>query len=387
MIFLILRNFRKKELRRLRSTYGYDSYRGRSKTRTVLMALIVILLIVLILAVAAFFLLQDRVYYGDDGKAHIDLPSFLQRADAEPTPAPIQSQDIVIVTPEPSPEPTEQPLFYPVALPRSALTDGTAQAQMEAVGGNALLFDMKDDEGTLGYVSDLPQAISAGASAAAPGLNEAIRTLNGTEGLYTVARVACFRDNLAPKMNNTLALRSPIGNWRDREVVRWLSVEVAAARDYVSGVCRELAELGFDEILLDYAGFPTALDGDLDNLVVGERYDPTDRSSAVEAFYQQVRQALEDYPDVKVAVSVSAGLFAGEGDESGQSLELLGRYADRVYVPGPADAAAARAYETAQAELGEAFPLPVYTTSAYEQEPPTVSFTPVGGGSVLQSEA
>ena len=370
----------------MRSTYGYDSYRGRSKTRTVLMALIVILLIVLVLAVAAFFLLQDRVYYGDDGKAHIDLPSFLQRAEAEPTPHPVQSQDVVIVTPEPTPEPTAQPLFYPVALPRGALTDGTAQAQMEAAGGNALLFDMKDDEGTLGYVSDLPQAISAGASAATPGLNEAIRTLNGTEGLYTVARVACFRDNLTPKMNNTLALRSPIGNWRDKEVVRWLSVEVPAARDYVSGVCRELAELGFDEILLDYVGFPTALDGDLGNLVVGERYDPADLSSAVEEFCQEVRQALEDYPDVKLAVSVSAGLFAGEGDKSGQSLELLGRYADRVYLPGPADAAAAKAYEKAQAELGETFPLPVYTTSAYEQEPPTVSFTPVGGGSVLRPE-
>lgn len=369
----------------MRSNYGYDSYRGRSKTRSILMGIIILLLIVLILAVAAFFLLQDRVYYGDDGKAHIDLPSFLVRDnDPEPSQAPVvQTPNLVIVTPEPTPEPSQEPVFSPVALPRSALTDGSAPETVAQAGGSAALFDMKDDEGTLGYVSQLPQAISAGASAAQPGLNEAIASLNDTEGLYTVARVACFRDNLVPKMNNTLALRSPIGNWRDQEVVRWLSPAVAEARSYVTGVCRELAELGFDEIWLDYAGFPTSADGSLSNLVVGERYDPETLSQEVERFYQEVTAALTDYPQVKVSVSASNQLFSGTGDESGQTLELLKTYAHRIYVPGPADSAAAKAYEKTQAELGEDLPLPVYTTPAYDREPPATSFPPVGGGQIL----
>lgn len=350
----------------MRSNYGYDSYRGRSRTRSVLMALIVILLIVLILAVAAFFLLQDHIYYGDDGKAHIDLPSFLQREESEPTPSPVQTQDIVIVTPEPTPEPTQEPLFYPVVLPRSALTDGTAADQVRQAEGTAALFDMKDDEGTLGYISELPQAISAGASAATPGLNEAIETLNSTDDLYTVARVACFRDNLVPKMNNTLALRSPIGNWRDREVVRWLSAEVDAAGDYLAGVCQELAALGFDEILLDYAGFPTALDGDLANLVVGDRYEPTELTAAVDGFYDKVKTALGDYPDVKLAITTSTALFSGDEDESGQTLELLRHYADRVYVPAPENATQVKTYEQAQEKLGPDMPLPVFTTEGYE---------------------
>lgn len=367
----------------MRSNYGYDSYRGRSRSRSVLMGIIIVLLIVLILAVAAFFLLQDRVYYGDDGKAHIDLPPFLIRQeDPEPTPEPVQTPALVIVTPEPTPEPTAEPAFLPVALPRSALTDGSAPAQMEAAGGNAVIFDMKNDEGSLGYVSDLPQAISAGASAAQPGLNEAIRALNSTQGLYTVARVACFRDNLVPKMNNTLALRSPIGNWRDREVVRWLSPAVAEARDYLTGICRELAALGFDEIRLDYAGFPTALDGELGNLVTGERYDPAALEQSVELFYREVEAALADYPEVKASISTSAALFSGEGDESGQSLELLKTYAHRIYVPGPADAVAAKAYEKTRETLGENGEAPTVIHLPYQGEEPSALPT-VSDGSVL----
>ncbi len=359
-------HFYAKGAKGLRSNYGYDSYRGRSKTRSILMALIVILLIVLILAVAAFFLLQDHIYYGDDGKAHIDLPSFLQREESEPTPSPVQTQNIIIVTPEPTPEPTQEPLFCPVALPRSALTDGTAAGLVKQAEGTAALFDMKDDEGTLGYISALPQAISAGASAAAPGLNEAIGALNSTEGLYTVARVACFRDNLVPKMNNTLALRSPIGNWRDREVIRWLSAEVDEAGDYLAGICQELAALGFDEILLDYAGFPTALDGDLANLVVGDRYEPTELTAAVEGFYNKMEKALKDHPDVKLSITTSAAVFTEGEDESGQTLELLGRYAGRIYVPAPEDAAQAQSYAQAQEKLGAEMPLPVFTTEGYD---------------------
>lgn len=374
----------------MRFHYGYDSYRGRSKSRNILMGLIVFLLIVLILVVAAFFLLQGHIYYGDDGKAHIDLPGFLQH-DTSPAPEAFPSPEVVVVTPEPTatPTPTAAPgsfagaLFYPVELPRSALTDGTAVQAVADAEGNAALFDMKDDEGTLGYVSALPRAISAGASAAEPGLNDAIRALNDTEGLYTVARVACFRDNLAPKMDNTLALRSPIGNWRDKEVIRWLSPAVEEARAYVVGICQELAELGFDEIWLDYAAFPTTKQGTLGNLMTGERYDPELLTDSVERFYQEVRDVLADYPDVKVGISTSSALLAGGEDESGQTTELLGQYAHRIYVPGPEDEATARAYDSAlKAMSPEGTLQTLFTTPAYTPELSS-SYAPLGGGRLL----
>lgn len=314
-------------MRKVRSTYGYDSYRGRSRARTALTVLAVLLAAALVLVVAFFLFAQRYIVYTDDGRAHVELP-FFQKAETAPTPPPAATQDIVIVTAAPTAEPTPTPApeRKAVWLLRAALTDGTAQAKMERSGANAVLFNMKADDGTLGYVSALPEAVSYGTSAADPKLNDAIRELTGSE-VYTVARVSCFRDDLAPKMNNRLALRSPIGNWRDPEMVRWMSPAVPAARSYVVGICKELAELGFDEILLDNASFPTQ--GNLDNIVTGERYDPEDLTGAVSDFYAELREALEDYPGVKLTVAAAEEDLTGTGSEtSGLKRDILSAYAD-----------------------------------------------------------
>lgn len=92
----------------MRTSYGYDTYRGRTKLQSALIVLIVILLVVLLLAVAAFFLLQRYMVYTDDGQAHLELPFFRMEESQAPQ-EPVQSQDIVIVTPEPTAEPTPAP--------------------------------------------------------------------------------------------------------------------------------------------------------------------------------------------------------------------------------------------------------------------------------------
>jgi len=343
--------------------------------RTFLTVLIVILVIALILAVAAFFLLQDHIYYTADGKAHVDLP-FFQDQNVEPSaPPPVVSREVVVSTqPTQTPEPSQEPALTPVALPLSALTDGSAAERVEAAGGNAALFDMKGVDGMLGYVSQLPLAVDMGVSAAQSGLNEAIRTLNETEGLYTVARVSCFRDNRAPRHRNAMALRSATGNWMDGES-RWLNVAVAETRTYVAQVCGELAALGFDEILLENAGYPVS--GNVANIKVGETYDPEDLSGPVDAFYEEVARVLEEYPEVKLSIAARAEALAGEDALSGQTLEQLGKYAQRVYLPGPKDEAAAREYDRALGSVGLSGADVVYTTPGYE--PQGDEAFPVGG--------
>ena len=324
-------------MRRLRTSYGYDTYRGRTKLQTALTVLIMILLIVLILAVAAFFLLQRYMVYTDDGQAHLELP-FLQQATPAP-PVQTQEQPLVIVTeepaatpvPQPTPAPVQVPAVAPVSLFRAAVTEGSAQRLVTAAGGNAALLNMKANDGSLGYVSSLPAAISAGTSAAEPALNGQLLAV--TEGeLYTIARVSCFKDNLAPKVDGTLAIKTNSGyNWRDGEDTRWMNPTVQAARQYIRDICVELAGMGFDEILLDNSGWPTT--GHLNYIKVGEAYDPTDLTAPVERFYPEVREALKDR-EILVSISVSADALNGTDALSGQSAALLGQYADRVYVLG-----------------------------------------------------
>ena len=314
--------------------YGYGSYRGRNRVRTFLLILIAALFLVLILAVAGYFLLEPYIIYTSDG-IRLEFPTRPpdRPQDSEPQP-PASTLPVVVVTPEPTPEPAPAE-FHAVLLPRTALTDGSAAAQLEAAGATAAIFDMKADDGTLGYISTLELAKRATSSASEPGLNEAIQALNAGE-IYTVARVSCFRDNKLPYHYNAAALRTSAGNWRDSDGIRWLSPAVADARQYVTDVCVELAALGFDEILLDHAVFPTAENGRLRTLLVGERYPSGTLNQPISAFYQEVQTALAAYPDTTLSIVSSEAVLDGDpGETSGQTAAQLAASAGRVWAPAP----------------------------------------------------
>ncbi len=313
------------------STKGYGGYHGRNRQSTFLKVLIGVLLALLLLAVAALFVLDRYVVYSADG-VRLDLPFFREKEEAEPPVSP----PVLVATPAPSaPEPTAEPEqpFQGILLPREALYDGTAAGRVEAAGANAAIFDMKADDGTLGYISQIPLAIQAGVSASDPALNAAIQGLNES-GLYTVARVSCFRDNAIPRTDMSLAVKSSAGNWRDSGDVRWLSAANERARAYVAGVCAELAGLGFDEILLDSCAFPSQ--GRLEYIAAGDNYPADGLTPALEAFFQELELALADYPELNVSVMTEAAALTGGADNrSGQTLALLAEYADRLWLAVP----------------------------------------------------
>lgn len=311
---------------------GYGSYRGRGGFRTFLKLLIILLTLALVLMGGAYFFLRQFAVVTDDGIRY-DIP-FLRPKEPEPTP----SLPIIIETPtpsptpEPEPEPVEPPL-HAVSLPRAALYDGTAQTLVEAAGGNAALFDMKADDGTLGFLSDLELAKAVKSSDSNPAINAAIQALTGSE-LYTVARVSCFKDNTAPYRDTSMAVKTNSGyNWKDAAGDRWASPVSQTMRKYLADLCVELARLGFDEILLDNASFPTQ--GRLDYIKVGPAYDKAAFAAEMDAFYRQVNEALSPYPEVRLSIRTTEDALDGSDLLSGQTAANLALWADRVWTAPP----------------------------------------------------
>lgn len=303
---------------------AYDTYHGRNRFGTFLKVLIVVLLLLLAVGVAALFFLEPYLVYSADG-VRLELPPFFQKQEDDPVA--VTQPPVVVSTVQPTETPKAQEDFRGVLLDRTALYDGTAEAQGQQAGANAIIFDMKADDGTLAYISQQEMAQTAGVCAEDPAINAAVQLVNSGE-LYTVARVSCFRDNTVPRWSNSWAVRSSAGNWRDEGNARWLSVGNAEARAYVVGICQELAGLGFDELLLDNCGFP--VQGRVDRIRSGDDYDPDNLTGPVEQFFQELQTALADYPEVKVSVVATPQVLSGAGDTSGLTLSLLEQSSVRV---------------------------------------------------------
>lgn len=225
---------------------------------------------------------------------------------AASTPASAPAEDLSL--------PEENDPFQGVFLSLDQLSD----AQTLADGYDGVILPMKTADGALGYVSALPLAADAGASSGDPDRNEALRALNDTPGLYTVAQVSCLRDSALVREEPGLSLHRVSGSpWLDESRQGWLDPAQPQVQSYLIGLCRELAQLGFDEILLTDCGFPTQ--GDLDSLRAVEEKEET-----LETFCRQLQGALADTP---VTLSVMGQRDSVTADPvSGQTTALLATF-------------------------------------------------------------
>ena len=316
-------------------TKGYGSYRGRSAWRRIAKIFAIVLLVLVVLCAIFGIYLQQFLIISDDG-VHLELP-FAQPATPSSTPSPVvPSVEVpVVVTPEPTPEPTPTPApVSPVPMPDEALHDGTALDLVRSGGGDCALFDIKTDNGRLNYTSALTNAVNGGLNPDDSNRNAAIQTLNQTEGLYTVARVSCFKDHGLIEYDYNLAIHTNSGyRWTDPEGIRWSSPTNPNVREYLTAICVELAQLGFDEILLANAGYPNQ--GNLHYIKKGEAYDETRFSAVIDGFYAQIALALADY-DVTLSVVTTAEALAGNDALTGQTPENLTRF-DRLWTRDEAE--------------------------------------------------
>ena len=233
---------------------------------------------------------------------------------AASTPASAPAEDLSL--------PEENDPFQGVFLSLDQLAD----AQTLADGYDGVILPMKTADGALGYVSALPLAADAGASSGDPDRNEVLRALNDTPGLYTVAQVSCLRDSALVREEPGLSLHRVSGSpWLDESRQGWLDPAQPQVQSYLIGLCRELAQLGFDEILLTDCGFPTQ--GDLDSLRAVEEKEET-----LETFCRQLQGALADTP---VTLSVMGQRDSVTADPvSGQTTALLATFG-RVWTRRP----------------------------------------------------
>lgn len=329
-----------------KNAFRYGEYRGRSggRVRTVLLFIIALLAVLLAAGVAFIAFMGQYLEYTPDGVI-VHWP-WIQGGVP---PAPIASDPLEVVTGpadateptleveptpevEPSPEPTPETPRYTavsaVTVTTAQVRGGTAAQAVLSAGGGTLVVEMKDEYGYLEWQSQVPLAASLGVNADDNRTAQAVRELADSGELYLVARVTCFRDPvLARNWVDPLMTRG--GNvWYDRVGVCWSSPASQRAADYMSALCLELADIGFDEILLDCAGYPN--DGQVSVLAVSDNR-PEDLTVPVSAFLGRVAGELEER-GVCLSVFTNETLLPGEEVFSGLTAEVLAQNAGRVWL-------------------------------------------------------
>ena len=320
-----------------RSRYGYQEYRGRSGGRTVLIFIIVLLAVLLAAGVAFMYFMGEYIRYTDKG-VEIELPWMNREPSAPPEfsdPVVIASNDVVVTEdPEPTPTPTPEPQYETIGVitvSEGQVRNGSAAQAVAAGGGTALVVEMKATSGELNWVSQSPLATSLEVNGWDDVTDNGVRALAADTDLYLIARVHCFKDDaLANARIGTIMTQG--GNiWYDRVGTNWSSPANQQAADYISLLCSELADLGFDEIVLEDAGFPD--DGQTSVLAVSDNR-PEDLTVPVNALLERLHNELAE-KGVRLSVQVTEEALRGDNALSGVTAAGLAKYAGRVWLPFP----------------------------------------------------
>ena len=309
-------------------------YRGRRTVTDILRIIAILLAIAVVLLGAGLFFGQRYIIYTDEGMK-LDIPFFRQEEKPSHNPGDMsivelpgdssQQEDAPVAEPEPE----KIDYMNAVQLSLTSVLDGTAEQRLKEAGGDALILEMKAQSGKLSWVSGEKMAKTAKANPSDESVNEVIRQWNAGD-VYTIARVSCFRDDSLPYYCNRVALRSPEGNWRDEAGMRHLDPTDKEAQEYIAGLCGELAELGFDEILLEYCTYPVRgrldriqpVDGDINSPFGGPEY-----------LLALVNEAVAGY-ETAISVHTELGILTGEVEGSGIKPEALWAYTDRLWLDG-----------------------------------------------------
>ena len=305
---------------------GYNSYRGRTpKWRIALMAL----LVVVILAAVAVMALSRFIVYDEEGTPQMELP-WQEEPAVEPAEE-ISEPPLDLTIEEPVKPRVLRGFCTPVPLTRESWSDSNDRAK-ESFDCNAAAVTLKDAAGNVYFNSTtaLPGTVQLQEETDAA-LAEVVAYCQSTEG-HSIARLSCFHDPKAANRDvENMGLKNTGGYiFYDGNNSQWLDPAKPAAREYLCGLAKEAAELGFDEILLTDVSYPTV--GKLNKIDYGDG----EKSGHLVDFLEEMRAALAPY-GVMLSIEVPQAVISQGADENaGLLLADIAPKVDRIYAPADA---------------------------------------------------
>jgi hypothetical protein len=196
---------------------------------------------------------------------------------------------------------------------------------------NAVVIDVKGDRGWIIYPTRVEQALAVGAQGPAT-LREFDSMMADLKarGVYTIARIVTFKDNILANGRPDLAvLDTRTGKpWIDRENLAWVDPFREEVWNYNIAIAKEAIERGFDEVQFDYVRFPT--DGKLQAAKYAKPVSKETRLPTIAAFLERVRKELGARGAYVAADLFGYTAFNENDTDIGQRIEELAPHLDYI---------------------------------------------------------
>lgn len=327
---------------------GHRVYRGASVGGGDLPRVLLFLLVFLVLAgLLAFSLLPQYLVYHREGVEMIvpmleeDGKGYTIEATTGPAPfAGDASASVQVAAPDYSnvnvANVSGMSYVNGYFVPLSRVTEaGLESAVKEAtrslsgLGVKGLVLEMKDGSGSLGWMSAVAMASSAGANSSWD--PQATLAELKADGWYLVAKLSCSVDSLLAAKYPDYALRDTSGAVYTDGNGSWVDLWNRDVRQYAVDLCADLFAIGFDEIILTHVEHPV-------NNVRYTREIAADlsREAYVMNFSLAVRRGLDKELSAggrRLCVQLNHDVLTAAGASNGQSLENMLRVYDRVVIP------------------------------------------------------
>ena len=196
---------------------------------------------------------------------------------------------------------------------------------------NAVVIDVKGDRGWILYKTEVEQALAAGAQGPATLRDfDALMAELKARGIYTIARIVAFKDNILATARPDLAVvDARTGKpWIDNEKLAWVDPFREEVWAYNIAIAQEAVRRGFDEIQFDYVRFPT--DGKLSAAKYARPNNRETRLPAIAAFLGRARRELGASGAFLAADLFGYTAFNENDTDIGQRIEELAPHLDYI---------------------------------------------------------
>lgn len=192
---------------------------------------------------------------------------------------------------------------------------------------NAYVVDIKDDDGYVGYESQVPEVREIKAYKKKYDVDKVLKEFHDNN-IHIIGRLVCFKDPVLATKKPELAVKNVNGGlWKERTsegAVPWVNPANRDSWPYLISIAKEAVEKGFDEIQFDYVRFPTGNKKVMDfGKMDKEKYE------IINEFLAYARKEL---PGVILSADVFGIICESPKDteDIGQYLELIGKDIDYI---------------------------------------------------------